>query len=217
MKLFLTSNGIFGALRDEDREVFFDLVGKPPSDIRVALIPTAGYPLIKQEYILAAINVFGGYGMAVEIVDLKEKDERTLGDKLATADAIYVNGGNTYWLLHWVRKSGFGKVIHQLLDQGKVYVGVSAGTIIACPDIREIGDSENVTGMEDTSGLGLVEFAISPHYSADDPRDLSSRSKTIAYPFVAIPDSQVILVNGDEVRIIGPGPRTTYNGFRETT
>ena len=215
-KLFLTSNGIFTWLREQDRQELYALVGKRPSDIKVALIPTAGYPVIKQEYIQAAIAAFGELGMAVDIIDLKEEDEQTLGDKLRAFDVIYVNGGSSYWLLHWARKSGFDNVIRRLLDQGKVYVGVSAGSIITGPDIKEMTTSENTLGMDDTIGLGLVEFGISPHYSTDDPRDLASRSTSIGYPVVALPDHQAVLVNGEECRIIGDGPRVTFNGFKET-
>jgi dipeptidase E len=212
MKLFLTSRGVFGDLRDEDRQVFFDLVGKPSSEIRVALIPTAGYPYIKQEYIDAAFEHFGSYGMALEIVDLKEEDEQSIEARLSAVDVIYVNGGSTYWLLHWVRKTGFEAIVRRLLDQGKVYVGVSAGSIIAGPDIRELTRSENDFGIEDTSGMRLVEFGIWPHYSAENPVDFSSAG----FPIVCLPDHQAVLVDGGEIRIIGEGPRTTFNGFRET-
>lgn len=211
-KLFLTSRGIFGDLRDEDREHLFRVVGKPPSEIRVALIPTAGYPYIKQEYIEAAFEHFASYGMALEIVDLKEEDEHSVEAKLAHVDVIYVNGGSTYWLLHWVRQTGFEQIVRRLMDQGKVYVGVSAGSIIAGPDIRELTRSENAFGIEDTSGMRLVEFGIWPHYTEENPVDFSS----VGYPVVCLPDHQAVLVRDDEVRIIGDGPRVVFNGFEET-
>lgn len=211
-KLFLTSRGIFGDIRDEDREEFFRLVGKPASEISVALIPTAGYPYIKQEYIDAAFEYFAGYGMALEIVDLKEEDEQSIEAKLAAVDVIYVNGGSTYWLLHWVRQTGFEGIVRRLLDQGKVYVGVSAGSIIAGPDIRELTRSENAFGIEDTSGMRLVDFGVWPHYTTENPVDFSSAG----FPIVCLPDHQAVLVDGDETRIIGEGPRTTFNDFRET-
>ncbi len=215
MKLFLTSRGIFGDIRDEDREEFFRLVGKPPSEIRVVLIPTAGYPYIKQEYIEAAFEHFASYGMALEVVDLKEEDERSLIAKLEPADVIYVNGGSTYWLLHWVRQTNFEAIVRRLLDRGKVYVGVSAGSIIAGPDIRELTRSENDFGLEDTTGMRLVEFGIWPHYTESSHEDLMTRSRPAAYPIVALPDHQAVLVNGDGVRIIGEGSRATLNGFTE--
>ena len=70
--------------------------------------------------------------------------------------------------------------------------------------------------MDDTGGLRLVEFGISPHYSADDSGNLASRSTSIGYPVVALTDQQAVLINGEECRIIGDGPRVTFNGFKET-
>lgn len=215
-RLFLTSDGIFKGLRERDRQEFFDLVGKNPAGIKVAFIPTAGYPYIKEEHVQTVVDGFHDYGAAVEIVDLKEENERTLSDRLPAFDVIYVGGGSAYWLLHWVRKSGFGAIIRGLLDEGKVYVGVSAGSVIAGPDVKEMTRAENVTGLEDTSGLGLVEFEILPHYSDARYQDLLEKSRIVDYPIIGLPDHQAVLVDGKICRVIGEGPRVSVNGFQET-
>lgn len=209
--------GIFDAVCGETRGALYDLVGKPPTEIRVALIPTANYPVIDKEYIAAVISDFGLLGMAVNVVDLKEENERTLDEKLSPADVIYVDGGNPYWLLDWARESGFDRVIRRLLDQGKTYVGVSAGSLITGPDIGYLRRAEgSKTDVVDIAALGLVEFGILPHYTYDDPSCLASWSRDVAFPIVALTDRQVVLVNGGECRIIGGDSKVTFNGFHET-
>jgi len=56
---------------------------------------------------------------------------RLLAD-LSQADAVWVVGGNTFWLTHWTRQSGLDRVLHELVgERGMPYVGQSAGAILA--------------------------------------------------------------------------------------
>src|SRR3989344_8897218 len=50
-------------------------------------------------------------------------------------DAMYVCGGNTFYLLSEVRRTGFDKKIIDFINSGKVYIGESAGSIIVGPHI----------------------------------------------------------------------------------
>ena len=48
---------------------------------------------------------------------------------------IFVGGGNTFFLLQELKRSGADKIIAQEVAKGKFYIGESAGAIAACPDI----------------------------------------------------------------------------------
>ncbi|KAG8463168.1 hypothetical protein KFE25_011165 [Diacronema lutheri] len=53
-------------------------------------------------------------------------------ETLGGADAIWVMGGNTFHLRHWMAQSGFDAVLLRLVGQrGVPYVGQSAGAIVA--------------------------------------------------------------------------------------
>lgn len=205
MKLFLTSAG----LPKETREYFIKLLDKDPKKVTVAFIPTAAYPEVDKWFVKATTDEIEKLGMSWEEVELKNEDEDALLKKLKKFDVIYINGGNTFYLLDWVKKSGFNQIIRQLLEEGRIYVGVSAGSIIAGPNIEVSGwDAtwdKNVVGLEDLTGLNLVPFAISPHFTEAERRVLEEKSKEISYPVWAITDKQAVLVVDDEVEIVGEG------------
>lgn len=45
-------------------------------------------------------------------------------------DVMYMMGGNTFYLLNIIRKTGFDKNIKEFINSGKIYVGSSAGSEI---------------------------------------------------------------------------------------
>src|SRR3989344_709499 len=134
MTLFLTSAG----LPIETRDYFSLLLNKKPQKIKVAFIPTAGYPEINKSYIEEDKNKIRSLRISdIYDVDLKEESVQSLHKKLSPADVIYVTGGNTFYLLDWVKKSGFDKVVRNFVNKGKIYIGASAGSYIACPTIEQ--------------------------------------------------------------------------------
>ncbi|MDP9196322.1 MAG: Type 1 glutamine amidotransferase-like domain-containing protein, partial [Pseudomonadota bacterium] len=70
--------------------------------------------------------------------DLQGKTPEQVRHALAHANIICLTGGNTYFLLEHVQKSGFAQALKPCLDHGAWYVGASAGTVLACPDIDYI-------------------------------------------------------------------------------
>lgn len=82
-------------------------------------------------------------------------------------DIVFVNGGNTFYLLDWVRKSGFNKVLDSFLKKGGLYVGVSAGSYLACPTIEQATwkrADRNRWGVTDFKALNYVPFLIVAHF-----------------------------------------------------
>lgn len=111
-KLFLTSAG----LPPETAPFFTKLLDKDPQDLKLAMIPTAGYPEIDQVCLAEAKEGLGKSGFQIEIIDLKVEDPKIIRNKLEKVDIINVGGGNTFFLLYWVRKCGLDKYLGELLD-----------------------------------------------------------------------------------------------------
>ena len=89
-------------------------------------------------------------------------------EAVRAAEAIFVGGGNTFRLLK-------GLYDHDLLDPirgrvmaGALYIGSSAGSIVACPTLKTTKDMP-VVQPPSFETLGLVPFQISPHYLDPDP------------------------------------------------
>ncbi len=213
MKLFLSSAGI----QPETKQAFLDLIEKDPKDCKVAFIPTGADPQEKKQHVQRTIDQIEDLGMSLFKVDLKIENEQSLYEKLSPADAICVNGGNTFYLLDWVKKSGFDKVAKRLLNEGKIYFGISAGSYIACPTI-EVSNwrnhDNNTIDLKDLSAMNLVDFLMFVHYSQEWIETVEDGYKTTQLPVVVLTDKQAIVVNGDKISLAGPQEVLTFNNFK---
>jgi dipeptidase E len=206
MKLLLTSAGV---TNQSIADSLVKLVGKPINDIKIGFIPTAvdvWYGTIYW-YLEQFSNLYKYGFKSVFIVD---PSANGVDYKLALkdVDVILVGGGNTFHLLNQVRLTGFGEWLKTVLDN-KVYMGISAGSILATPSIAiasvDNGD-ENLCGITDLGGLSLVDFEVSPH----TPEDVSMKgneeyAKTIKNVLYTLDDNSAIEVNGKEIKVISEG------------
>lgn len=138
MKLFLSSEALQGNLASE----FTKLIGKEPKDIKVALIENAADTYVEEKkawvYENRATLVDAGYD--VELLDLREykNEPEKLKEKLSGKDAVWLNGGNTFYLRWILRETGGDKVIPKLVKAGLVYGGGSAGILVAGATLKHI-------------------------------------------------------------------------------
>ncbi len=84
---------------------------------------------------------------------------------IRAAACVFVGGGNTFRLLDHMQREGLLEPLRQRVAAGVPYVGISAGTNLACPTIQTTNDMPIVhpDGLE---ALGLVPFQINAHYFA---------------------------------------------------
>ena len=152
-------------------------------------------------------------------MNIRRKTPWELKTRLADCDVIFVNGGNTFYLLHWARETGFDTLVPKLLQEGKLYVGVSAGSYIACPTIEAAawkhGD-RNRMRLKDLTGMGLVHFLISAHFEEAYRLTVERAARSTRYPIVALYDTQALLAVDGKYTIVGTGKKECFNGFRET-
>jgi len=215
MKLFLSSAG----LKPEFKEDFFKLLGKDPKQCKVAFIATAADPEPSKAFVKWSTDQIEEVGMSWYEVDLKGKDKADLRIELAPADIIWVNGGNTFYLLDHARKSGFDKVVKELLFDGKLYYGVSAGSYLVCPTIEAARwkrlDDRNVVHMTDFTSLGLVDFLIIAHYEEKWREAVENGVKSTDLPVAVLTDQQAVMIDDDKIKIVGDGSKLLFNGFEE--
>lgn len=79
------------------------------------------------------------------------------------AKAIYVGGGNTFRLLEALYGQGLLEVIHRRVKEGMPYLGISAGSNVACPTLMTTNDMP-IVQPPSFEALGLVPFQINAHY-----------------------------------------------------
>jgi len=192
---------------------------KKPENILIGHIPNAADPEIDKSYVKESTDQLEAMGMKIKKIDLKKENEKTLKEKFADCDVIFVNGGNTFYLLDIVRKSGFDKILPELLEQGKIYIAASAGSYITCPTIEAAGwkdADKNIVGLKDLTGLNLVPFIITAHFNREKYyQAVIGAVKTTNLPVVALFDTQAVEVEDDKYKVVGEGERVFFNGFKE--
>src|SRR3989344_4372382 len=206
--LFLTSTG----LPKEIRGSFLKVLPKEPKDLKVAFIPTAAELDADKWYVDIARNELLEIGFPVEDVDLKI-DPKVLKQKLEKSDVIYINGGNTFYLLEQVKKSGLDKYLEELINNGKIYIGSSAGSVLVGPNIEaagwDPGWDKNVNNLEDSNGLNIVPFLVAPHFTEEEREVLERNKPNVNYEIIPITDKQAVLIEGEKYNIVGEGERVT--------
>jgi dipeptidase E len=207
MKLLLTSGG----LRNKSlNEAFLDLAGVPASKIKVAFIPTAGnVETGDKSWIIAHMTRLQQLGIGqLDIVDISALPKDVWLPRLQEANVIFVNGGNTKYLMKWIAKSGLQEELPKLLED-RLYVGVSAGSYVAAPDIRLSSNSI----QETLNGLGYIDFWIQAHYknpafplqSTLEAVKERIESKGLPRPVYVLDDESAVKVVNGKIDVVSEG------------
>jgi dipeptidase E len=85
------------------------------------------------------------------------------GTAVREAPALFVGGGNTFRLLNELYRFGLVEVIRECVRGGLPYLGISAGSNVACPSLKTTNDMP-IIQPPSFAALGLVSFQINPHY-----------------------------------------------------
>lgn len=200
--LFLTSSG----LSNDMKKKLFDTIEKSPEDVRVLYIPTAGietdgaregFAICFDELLQMGIRAENVLVYNLELL-LSKDYKRTYSSyikapfiitRLLTAeemksfDAVFISGGDVAVLCREMVRTGFDKVLKHAINDGLVYVGISAGSMYAA------GNLDN--------GLRIISNPIIPHWSGTKMRELINDKDEIR-----LADGQAVYIENDITSLI---------------
>jgi len=199
-KLLLTSTGL---ANQNITDQFLQIIDKPVSQIKIIFVPTASRSDEELKYVDESKKELLDLGIFENNIKTLNLDKPVSFQEVEDFDVIYVCGGNTFYLLKKVRETGFDKVIIEFAKTDKLYFGVSAGSILVCPNIDIASPfDENDVNLTDLAGLNLTDVIVSPHYKDEEKSIIDDFKKKSQYQVVPLTDEQALLVIDGETKIV---------------
>jgi dipeptidase E len=202
-KLFLSSyfSGVAKLLPDFTNNTCF---GK-----KVVFIPTASIVEKVTFYVEADKKALLKLGLVIDELEISTASHGEIETKIADADYIFIEGGNTFFLLQELKRTGADELIIKHINEGKLYIGASAGSMIASKDIeyaKYMDSPKAAQGLGDNfAALGVVDFYVVPHcanfpFKKAAEKIISKYSDTL--DLRPISNNQVVSVEGEKVEIL---------------
>jgi len=188
----------------------YNLTGISKNQIKIGYVTTASkgarnFGQRVKDVMMPAIKDAGYY---FEDIDIVGKSKNELRKFFKDKNVIHIEGGNTFYLLKAIKETGFDEVLKELLNEGKIYVGTSAGSYVMCPTI-DVSDWNNETvdrfGVTDFTALGYVPFILMVHYKDEAKEFVKEKMKTLKYPLHILRDGQGVLVENGKYTFVGDG------------
>jgi len=164
MKLFLCSHfSSVGSLIKEEIE-----------NKKVAFIPTASLREGYTGYVGSARKLFKKLGAIVTEIDISTEAYSTIQSVFEEADVIYFTGGNSFFLMDQLRKTGTDGLLKKDYSQ------------------------------EDDTGLDLIDFYVLPHYLTAPFKKVTEKIMTEFSDLNLCPinNRQGIVIDGEGSKVI---------------
>lgn len=180
--ILLTSAG-FDNKKIEEK--FLELVDKAADEIKAIFIPTAAVTEEQKAIVPFCEKDLLNAGVLKDNIYHYDLDQMMLDDELDKYDAIYVCGGDTQHLLNRINEVDFNISLKRFIDNGGVYVGVSAGSIIFADNLK--------------NNLGYMKCKLNVHTSeGEQVGDIDVNSSGI----ISLTDNQAIVMTNHRTYII---------------
>jgi dipeptidase E len=211
MKFLLTSAGI---KNNAIAQALSDLVGKPLTETSLLFIitPSISDPGDKQ-WIISNLVDFQKYNFkSIDIIDIAGLPEEKWKKRFEEADVICFGGGNEIYLAEVLERVRMKEYL-TFLSEDKVYMGISAGSMVAglfltnelYPQIFTEEDFGKVT----TPPMELYNFCFIPHLNSSFFKFKKDRLESLKDIFTmnvySTDDETALVVDKDKVEIIGAG------------
>ncbi len=154
-------------------------------------------------------------GFKFDLYTIRGKSNKDLHNDLDKYDLIFVEGGNAFYLLQESQKNNFAEYISERVNKGMIYIGSSAGSVIAGPDIDPVARPERTEMAKELSGtigFGLVDFSVIPHWADEGRREMAFKVRLPhiyqdKWKLILLTNSQYVEVKDEYYRICDIGEK----------
>ena len=162
-KILLTSSGFE---TDRVMEVFRGLFDKEPTKMKALFVPTAANDADAITVLPKCMNDLLNAGIPKKNISVFDLHRNMPYEELNQFDLVYFTGGSPQYLLERVNATGFNISLRQFIENGGVYIGVSAGSWIATNNLSDSLKLINCTlSVHTTLGTksGVIDTFENPH------------------------------------------------------
>ena len=181
-KILLTSAG-FETKTISD--AFLKFAGKEPREIKVLFIPAAADSPGAIAVLPKCMNDLLNIDIPETNIKVFDLHRFMPSEELSAFDAVYFTGGNTGYLLERINSTGFNKPFNEFVNTGGVYIGVSAGSIIAAGNLP--------------NNLGYLKADLRVHTKTGTDSGIFEND---AVSQIDLTDKNAIAIDGDVYEII---------------
>lgn len=179
-KILLTSAGFENKRIEEE---FMELIDKEARDIKALFITTAAVEPDAIMVLPKCLEDLLNCGILKENITVYDMHKLIEFEEIKKYDVIYVCGGNTTYLVNRIREVGFKNRVNAFIQNGGIYIGVSAGSVAAS------GEYEN--------GLDFIKNKLGVHFDKGTESGVVRNEGPIY-----LTDNQAVLITDEVIKII---------------
>jgi len=200
--VLLTDSGWYssfgGGIHRHILDRFLGMLDMPAAQAKVLFIPTAANSDESRPAVGKCFAELLSAGIAPNNIRIYDIDGTLTLEQAMQYDAVYVTGGDPGYLLRRIKETGFDEILKKMVYANKVYVGASAGSLIATPNIGAPYTEYDAAGMDaEAAGLGLVNAYLSFH----NPKGTKARCD-LPLPHIPLIGGQALVVNWADYELI---------------
>ncbi|OOE91273.1 Type 1 glutamine amidotransferase-like domain-containing protein [Salinivibrio sp. AR640] len=200
-KMFLTSSFVDVA------DLFVEFAEEKCAGKTVTFIPTASLVEDITFYVDAGKKALEERGLIVDELEISTATKEKINSTLKKNDYIYVTGGNTFFLLQELKRTGADTVISEQVNSGKMYIGESAGSIVLSRNIEYVKEMDDFTAAPNIGtflSLGMIDFYPVPHHTNFPFKESVEKIISIfeeKIDLCPISNTQAIAIHGDKFEV----------------
>jgi dipeptidase E len=186
-----------------------DFAGNTCSGKKVVFIPTASIVEKVTFYVGADKKALEKLGLIIDELEISKASPDEIKTKINEADYIFVEGGNTFFLLQELKRTGTDKLIIKHINKGKLYIGASAGSMVLSKDIEYVkymDDPDAASELKnDFTALSVVDFCVVPHCTNFPFKKAAEKiigEYSVKLDLRLISNNQVVTVDDDKVETL---------------
>jgi dipeptidase E len=225
--MLLTSAGIRNEIL---KSALVDLVARPLTTATVAFIPTASVAAAgDHRWFVEDLNRLDSLGWReLDVLALNGLPGQMVLERLRRADVIYAEGGNHYHLANSIIASGLAAEMTDIVES-KVYVGVSAGSMIFSRNLSEqtgeaFGEQNDLRILGDAparSPFGLFDWYVKPHLNSPGfpgrtMEWFEQAAAKLDFPIYALDDDSAVRVIDSQIDVVSAGKWRLLNPPQHT-